>query len=979
MLLLHVNEVVTVDRLVEGIWDEAVPQTAQAQMHNAVWALRRAFTTAGGDGDTIITEPAGYRLVVPDDGLDLYRFRTAIQAAEKAEANGCPEVAVAALVAAIGQWRGPAVAGLRANRAIDAAAAGLDEQYLVAVERLGALRLRLGQAEELVVPLIGLVNEHPFRESLRALLILTLAALGRQTEALAAYEEGRTLLADELGLDPGKQLREAHAQVLRGTAVEPVSGTPSRALPRPRHLPAGPSDFVGRSADIEQVLADVRRDPAGPWVITAIDGMGGIGKTALAVRLAELLAGDYPDGLYFIDLHGFSVKERPLAPEAALDILLRQAGVPVELIPAGLAERAEQWQSFAAGKRILVVLDNAADAAQVRSLLPGTDEGLVLVTSRRRLTTLEGGRPVSLNVLSSAEAVALFQRIADRPADDPAAVAEVVELCGRLPLALRIAGSRLRHRPAWSVTDLVERLRETRRRTHTLTVDDLSVYTTLRLSYESLPEGQRRTFRLLGVHPGQDFDRHAVAVLTGLTVDETEEQLESLCDCNLLMQPAAGRYQLHDLVRDCAKQLVESEETEASRREAAARLFDYYLYLADVHCAPMARKISRFEPHIPSGPVEVPPARNEVEAIALLDTEYQNLISVATRAQASGWPPHSWQLPCVLRPYLERMNFRVAWLPLFEGAFVTAQQLDDPRGKSSALANIAVIRRELGQLTEAIELLKQALLISRAVGDQAGEAYQNSDLGITYLRIARYREARDCFGIALDLAEKLHSRRDIGVLINNLGFVAADLGEYPDALDRFQRALAINRKTGFRQGEALSLANIGRLHGRFHRYPPARSHLTQALALSREIGYRFGEGWALTWLAAVHRREGDLAPALELGRLALDIGRAAGVADVECDALNCLGETYLALGEVEMASELHEGAERLATSRNLTLEIARAVEGRAHVAQRRGDLAEARRLREQALIIYPEPLADQIHATAHLAADDAECERCAVG
>lgn len=975
LLLTRVNDVVTLDRLVEGLWEEAVPHTAHAQLHNAVWALRRAFAGAGGDSDAIVTEPAGYRLVVPEDGLDLHRFWAAIQLADKAEADGRPADAVTALSAAIELWRGPAIAGLRSCRALEAAAAGLDEQYLVVVERLGALRLRLGQAEQMVVKLTGLVAEHPFREPLRALLMLTLAALGRQTEALDVYEQGRRRLADELGLDPGTQLQQAHAQILRGAAVAPAPLPQSR----PRHLPAGASDFVGRSADIDRLYADMRRDLAGGSRITVIDGMGGIGKTALAVRLSELLAGGHADGLYFIDLHGFTVGKQPRTPEAALDVLLRQAGTPTELIPHGLAERAEQWRSLMAGKRIIVILDNAVDAAQVRPLLPGTAEALVLVTSRRRLTTLDGSRPVSLDVLPPSEAVALFRRIADRAFDAPEVVTDVTELCGRLPLAIRIAASRLRHRPTWTVEDLAERLRESRRRMHTLTVDDLSVYATLRLSYESLPEPQRRTFRLLGAHPGQDFDRYAVAALTGLPVDEAEEQLESLCDCNLLMQPAAGRYQLHDLIRDCATKLLEAEETEAERQEAAARLFDYYLHLADLHCSPMARKISRFEPDIPARPASVPPAGTEVESIGLLETEYQNLIAVATLAQKSGRPVHSWQLPCVLRPFLERMNFRAAWLPLFEGALTAARQLNNSRGESAALANIAVIRREVGQLTDAIELLKRALLISREAGDQASEAYQTSDLGITYLRLARYREARECFRIAHDLSEKLGSTRDVGALVNNLGFVAADLGDYAQAQEQFGRALAINRETGFRQGEALSLANIGRLHGRFRRWQQAKLHLTQALELSREIGYRFGEGWALAWLAVLDRRTGDLQSAISLGRLALEVGTTAGVTDVECDALNCLGETYLSMGDVETAAGLHRRAEELATSHHLILENARAVEGQAHVAQRRGEPAEAHRLWERALEFYPEPLADQAHPQAHLADKEAGCERCAVG
>ncbi|WP_162184778.1 AfsR/SARP family transcriptional regulator [Allokutzneria albata] len=555
-LLVEANRPVSAEQLIERVWGDCPPTSARNALHGYLARLRTA-------GLEINRSPGGYVLVADERSVDLHRFRQLLAQARSAE----DERALALYDQALELWHGEPFAGLdtawlttvRTTLEAERAAAELDHTDV---------RLRCGQHADLVLPLTARAEQHPLDERLAGQLMLALYRCGRQAEALTRYEYVRNCLAEELGTDPGPALRRLHQQILRED--------PALALTAPRSdLPGDVADFTGRADEIQRLLDTSSGTTV---VISAIDGMAGIGKTTLALRAAHQLADRYPDGQLFLDLHGYTEGRQPMEPAAALGSLLCAVGVSVEQIPDSVEERASRWRAELAQRKVLVVLDNAATAAQVRPLLPGTAGSLTLVTSRRRLADLDTACSISLELLPRADAIALLTRIIGRQRADaePVAIEEVAQLCGYLPLALRIAAARLRSRPAWSVAHLAERLRDERRRLSELTVGDRSVAAAFSLSYHDLPPEQRRLFRLLGLVPGPHWDAYLAGALTGTPFTEAEEGLEQLLDVHLLTQPAPGRYQLHDLLREHARTVAFAEETEAERAAATDRVLGYY-------------------------------------------------------------------------------------------------------------------------------------------------------------------------------------------------------------------------------------------------------------------------------------------------------------------------------------------------------------------------------------------------------------------
>jgi DNA-binding SARP family transcriptional activator len=580
LLLLNVNELVATDRIVEALWDEP-PRSAHQQIHNVVRMLRQVL---GGLDVTVVHSANGYRLEAPPTWVDVWRFQSALREARQAEVEQDPDTAAHCYRRALGLWRGPAIAGL-ASGGLAHAAAELDERRLTAVERLVALRRGAQESLTLIGELVDLVAEHPLREQIRAGLMIALAENGRQSDALAVYEEGRRILADELGVDPGTQLRAAHEFVLRGPADEAPTATgaggtePAPASPPPSRparwcLPYGTRDFVGRDAEIERLLTQSRDVRPGAVVISAIDGMGGVGKTALAVHVAQQAADAFVDGHYFIDLQGHSDGRTPLTPTLALEVLLRESGVAAEDIPEDAVDRSNLWRSQVAARRILLVLDNARDEPQVRPLLPGLSEAFVLVTSRRRLASLESTASISLDVLPHDAAFDLFARIVghERARKEPEAVAEVVALCGHLPLAVRLAAARLRARDSWTVAHLATRLRIERSRNRPPTSRNPGIMDAIALSHDRLPPDLGHFFRRLSVIPGSEFDARTAAAWTGLSPTVAEFHLESLFDESLLLESSPGCYRFHDLVHKCAFDLLNHHETPEDRTAAEARI-----------------------------------------------------------------------------------------------------------------------------------------------------------------------------------------------------------------------------------------------------------------------------------------------------------------------------------------------------------------------------------------------------------------------
>ncbi|MBD0838593.1 BTAD domain-containing putative transcriptional regulator [Streptomyces sp. TRM68416] len=556
LLLLNVGRAVAMDTLVDELWQDP-PPSARHQVHNAIRDLRAALSVF--EGVSLVTVDVGYRLDVPPEAVDAHRFTERVRAARAARHAGRDAEATRLLRSAVDLWRGDAFAGIDCP-AVTAAAAGLEEQRLTAIEELTDLRLAAGEAGTLVPELSVLTARHPLRDALRGSLMLALYRSGRQADALAVYDEGRRLLADELGLEPGPRLRRLHHEILADAprvqreGPRPVQAAAPRA-DRRNYLPRDLPDFTGRATELallDRAVDD--QDPGLPRTVT-IDGMGGIGKTALAVHFAHRRTAAYPDGQYYIDLHGFSTTRAPLTAEEALGVLLRSDGAAPEAVPAGPAERSAVWRSRLAGRRALLVLDNVADAAQVTPLLPGTGDTLTLITTRRKPTAPDGARALSLGALAPVDAERLFRRAAgDACANAP--LSPTLALCGHHPLALRIAATRLRDRPAWTVADVTERLRTTAGRISFLRTADRDLMSSLALSYGPLPPDARAFVRTLALHPATTHDIPSACAATGLPAPAVERLFDLLLDHNLAHEPAPAHLTVPLLLRDCAHTLT---------------------------------------------------------------------------------------------------------------------------------------------------------------------------------------------------------------------------------------------------------------------------------------------------------------------------------------------------------------------------------------------------------------------------------------
>ncbi|MFE0458747.1 BTAD domain-containing putative transcriptional regulator [Kitasatospora sp. NPDC058965] len=991
MLLLNANSVVQVDRLVDVMW-EAAPQSARQQIHNTVAALRRVMAPAAGLD--VVTSQLGYRIVVDSDRLDLTRYRSAVRQADQAVAAGEPGAAVCLLTGAQGMWRGPALTGLGGEYFANVGTR-LAEEYLSATEKLMGLHVQLGESARVVGELIELVASHPSRQSLRATLMAALHSTGRQADALEVYEEGRRLLVDEFGLDPSEELKALHARILRGLPViespvveqplappSPVATPAGASVPTMRRfLPHDPREFSGRQHEILQLMEDSRQTGSVSLVISAINGMGGIGKTALAVRFAHTVSADYPDGQYFVDLRGFTIGVEPLSPDDALGQLLRQCGLPDELIPPGLEDRTATWRSVMADKKALVLLDNALGDQQVRPLLPGANGPLILITSRRRMPALEGVVPLSLDLMPSTDAVALFSHIVgtQRLVSDEDGVAELVELCGRLPLAIRIAAARFRERTSWTVPYLIQQLSDQEKRARFLDFGDRSVSAVISVSYRCLSNDHRRLFRLLSLHPGPDFTPAVAAALAALPTGQVQEVLESLFDDNLVLQEQPGRYHLHDLVRDYASRMCVKHDSDEDRNEALTRLFNYYLQAVSTWCAPLAMGPFRVRPTIAHAVAGIPEPASATEAIELLTEESANLAEVARTALRDGPSGMAWQLVRAAQPFLRRTNYAGAALKLFEDAVEAARSAGDEHGEALILIGLAGALRQRGRVSESRAALETGIEISRRRGDRFTEMYQLTEVGILKINNESYSTAYDCFRSALSIAEALSDQELGAVLKNNLGVACRGLGRSSESFKYFSQVLDFHQVTGRGLSEAFTLVNIGVLLVGEGRSGEALDYLNRALTMADGETHVHLAAEAQAILCEAHRALGHVSRSFEFGRAALRIAREHKLLEVECYALNGLGEAYLAVHDLDNAEVTYRHAVKLSRESKLRSCEARALEGAAHIALYRDQKQEAVRGFQIASSTYLADAAEVENSRVHLAdlaSREVRCNRC---
>ncbi|MFF7636792.1 tetratricopeptide repeat protein [Kitasatospora sp. NPDC008050] len=750
---------------------------------------------------------------------------------------------------------------------------------------------------------------------------------GVSTHAISVLESGRrrprlssvARLATALGLDSAG--RDQLLAAARGEP-EPRTGLAPVEHVVPCLLPYAVPDFTGRRGEVERLLA-LAGGPGGsqarPLVISAIDGMAGVGKTALAVHTGHSLTGRYPDGQLFVDLHGFTPGRRPLEPGAALESLLCAVGVSRTALPSRTEERAQLWRSQAAGRRYLIVLDNAVDAEQVRPLIPGSPRCLTLVTSRRRMLTLDGAVSVPLDVLSHDEAVELFARIVgpDRIAGHASTVDEIVALCGRLPLALRIAGARLAHHPTWTPVQLLERIRRPQKLLTELSDRDQSVAAAFVDSYHALAPAQRRAFRLAALHPGEDFAPPALAALVDAPPAETEELLESLHDHHLLIEHTAFRYTFHDLLRTFADELLTREEPEHVRRAALIRLFDHYRHTAASamdQLAPLERH-HRPQPPAPGGTPVV--FDGQVDAANWLAREQANLLVLAHHATDAGLPRYAADLPAILWRHLKRHMPAQDAQVLGARALRATRQLGDPAGEAAALRHLGLVQYQLGDFPQALDLLRQALAIQRGTGNRAGEAHVLANLGLTLTRMGHLEEALDHLRRALRLSLDIPEPAVESIALINLGPTLTRLGRLPEALEYHRAALKFYRRSGNRLGQAIVLNQFGEYQQRLRHHPEALDLYQEALDLHRDLGDTFGQAESHTLLGDALLAMDAPASALRHYRAAIDFlphtGERYNLGRIHLG----LARTHQRLGDLDTAREHAEQAVEIHTSLNI--------------------------------------------------------------
>jgi DNA-binding SARP family transcriptional activator/Tfp pilus assembly protein PilF len=981
-LLMQAGQPVSAETLTEIVWDGSPPPGASDTLRTHVMRLRRVLGPLAGQ--RLVTRYPGYLVDASEDEVDLLRFSRLCREGGAAVRAGMWPEASQTLTEALGLWRGKVLADVPARLLQRETVLRLDELRVQAQEWRVDADLNLGRHADLVSELHSLAAEHPLRERFHAQLMLALYRCGRQADALTVYRSAREMLVEELGAEPGRELRELHQRILAAdrTLASPerdpgVSGAGSLT---PHELPRSVPNFVGRDEELAALtkLLELSPHESATVVISAIGGTAGVGKTALAVHWAHLVADRFPDGQLHVNLRGYDL-DQPVTAADALAGFLRALGVSGQDIPADEAERTARYCSLLAGKRILILLDNAGDAEQVRPLLPAEPGCAVVVTSRDALAGLvarDGAARLDLDVLPHDDAVALLrQLIGIRASTEPDAVNELAELCCRLPLALRIAAELAATRPAVSLSHLRVDLTNQQRRLDLLTAGGdprTAVRAVFSWSYQHLDTGVAHAFRLAGLHPGPHLDAYALAALTGTGLAQAQLTLNRLAGAHLAQPGVQGRYIMHDLLRGYARGLAESHDGEEGEHAALTRLFDHYLHTAATAMDTLYPAEKHRRPRVSAPGSPVPPVQDPNGARAWLDDERESLAAIVAYTAEHGWPSYTTRLAVTLFRYLYYGAYNDEARAIHGHACRAARKAGDSGAEAIALTDLGSVDFRQGRHQQAGDHFRRALELFSDVGDLAGQARALGGLGVVDHGLGRYQEAAENHRQALDLHHRTGDRGGEANALNNLGSADQHQGRYEQAGDYYGQALAAFRETGHRAGEAMALDNLGTVARRLGRYEQASRYHLQALALYRQSGDRTGQTWALTNLALVDQEEGRYEQAADRGREALVLCREAGDLGGEAEVLNSIGRALTASGRAEQALRDHGSALGMACRTGSKIEQAIAHDGLGRARQALGHHAQARAHWEQALTLYAEvgsPEAENVRAELDRAVD----------
>jgi DNA-binding SARP family transcriptional activator/tetratricopeptide (TPR) repeat protein len=1006
VLLCQAGHPVSEDQLVVALWGNAPPKSATKNVQTYAHRLRRHL----GDPALVVRQGSGYLVPVARDELDAARFESLAGSGQAVEAAGAPEEATHRLHEALSLWRGPAFVGMTDVPMLAAEASRLDEVRLSVLQSRIAVDLRLGHHAGLLGELTALTGAYPLRERLRAQLMLALYRCGRRADALAEYARARKTLIEETGLDPAEELHDMHQRILtqdpsldlipRGKAT--ITGLPAeasrarreraarpadergkvrhalsahgpvhapapmpepQAAPTPAELPPDIADFTGRDDEVASLTEVLTKPRPGTVALASIAGLGGLGKTTLAVHVAHRIAERFPDGQLYADLRGASAD--PARPEDVLSRLLFALGVSPTGIPESMEERVALYRSCLAGRRILILLDNVAGEKQVRPLLPGASGTAVLLTGRVRLVGLEGASLLELDVLPSGQAMDLLRRIVgdERVQDDPDAALRIIRLCGRVPLAVRISAARLLGRRQWSLAHLAGVLEEERHRLDELVAGDLDVRAGFEMSYRMLPAGARRAFRLAGLLDAPDFASWAVAALLDVPVRQAEREIETLVDAHLLNLTGTDetgrlRYRFHDLIRLYARERAQREESEAERQAALQRALGAWLALAEVAAehvpgpcyAPMHSRAPRWRlPAAVAGPLLA-------DAMAWFGAEHAALMAGVAQACEARLTPLAWDLAGSTETYLNVRGLYDGWQRMHEQAIALCRETGDQRGEAVLMRGLLEVttwnsppgpgpamtrmRADASQLLDLFTLLNDPVGMADALATLAWSLTADGNGSAQALALARraLRTAADADYLggqarayhvmaiihgeddpqaahtvleqAAKVAEALGNVHYTTTITQFLGAAKAFSGDIAGGQELLERSLGMARRLNYRYLEAFSLLYLSKL---FAMVGDERARATAELTLAYSEDGNFGHYVAdsLSVLGQLDLAEGDLPAAIATLERSVRVWRTRGSIPYLAPTLRALGDAHGAAGDHRTARAVWEEAREL--------------------------------------------------------------------